>query len=189
MRHSLGVVIVRDPDDVDGFRYDIHKAVDLNYNHLSSFLEGAMLDDVERVIIHGRLATQGDVNLRNAHPLEIECAECDIDYVIHNGVMSRYERMQREFEDNGHHFTTDVDSEVIAHSFEEVPTDMDEVNLQQHGYQPAFLLLNENAIYIRSSRYQLSEDGQMSKDYREFGPDVAGSENYDAVIMTPNQDA
>lgn len=183
MHSSLGVMIVRDPSDVDGFRFDVYKAVEPEHPELSSFLEGALMDDVERVIIHGRLATHGDVNEQNAHPIRIDCDECDIDYLLHNGVISRHERIRPQQQAEGHSLKTDVDSEVIAHSFGDVPRNLETTDLNQHGYQPAFILANREAIYIRSSRYLLSENGRMARARRQFAPHT--DEDYDAVIMTP----
>lgn len=183
MRSSLGVLIVRDPEDVDGFRFDTYKAVEPDHVELSAFLEGALMDDVEQVIIHGRLATHGEITVENAHPLEIECEECDIDYLLHNGIVSRHEQLRPQQEAEGHNVKTAVDSEVIAHAFGDVPRDLENTDMSKHGYQPAFILANREAVYIRSSRYVLAENGRMARSRREFAPH--GEEDYDAVIMTP----
>ncbi|MCS7094299.1 MAG: glutamine--fructose-6-phosphate transaminase (isomerizing) [Thaumarchaeota archaeon] len=74
---------------------------------------------------HTRWATHGGVSDRNAHP-HLSChGEVA---VVHNGIIENYEALRSELESRGHTFTSDTDTEVIAHLLEE--------ELSKHGSDP-----------------------------------------------------
>jgi len=67
-------------------------------------------------IAHTRWATHGGVSQRNAHP-QLSCkGEVAI---VHNGIIENYLELKKELESRGHTFTSETDSEVIAHLIEE----------------------------------------------------------------------
>jgi glutamine---fructose-6-phosphate transaminase (isomerizing) len=67
-------------------------------------------------IAHTRWATHGGVSQRNAHP-HLSCkGEVAI---VHNGIIENYIELRKELESMGHTFTSETDSEVIAHLVEE----------------------------------------------------------------------
>ena len=67
-------------------------------------------------IAHTRWATHGGVSQRNAHP-QLSCrGEVAI---VHNGIIENYLELKKELESRGHKFTSETDSEVIAHLIEE----------------------------------------------------------------------
>lgn len=64
---------------------------------------------------HTRWATHGEPSDRNAHPH----SSCDGDIVvIHNGIVENYAELRSELRAAGHTFTSDTDTETIAHLIE-----------------------------------------------------------------------
>lgn len=184
MPHSLGLVSIRDPEDTDTFRYDVFKTIRNEPEGLEDFLSSAKEKGAIRLVIHGRLATEGAVTVEHAHPLEIDCEECDVDYVLHNGMLSQYVWDKQDHEQEGHTYSTEVDSEVIAHSFGDVPDNFDFES--EYNYQPAYILMNEDRVYIHGRRYHLAKDGRMAHLHRDFGPDRR-EKSHRAVILTPEE--
>jgi glucosamine--fructose-6-phosphate aminotransferase (isomerizing) len=76
------------------------------------------LDSVEGNvgIGHTRWATHGPVTAENAHP-HTDCRHKVA--IIHNGVIENYYELKTGLKERGHRFTSDTDSEVIAHLIEE----------------------------------------------------------------------
>lgn len=187
MSSSLGVVVVNDADDTETFEYEIYEDTDPDPDDVFSFIDEEVVEATTRIIIHGRLATQGEVTKKNAHPIEIECEECDVDYVLHNGMVRQFEFLKKKHEGLGHEYHTNVDSESIAHAFGEVPDEFSVDVMEEFAHEPAFILMNEERIFIRSGTYHLTEDGRMSRHRRDFGPN-SREEDYGAVIITPREE-
>jgi len=59
---------------------------------------------------HTRWATHGAPTLDNAHPHATEQVA-----VVHNGIIENFRDLKNELTDSGHTFTSDTDTEVIAH--------------------------------------------------------------------------
>jgi len=61
---------------------------------------------------HVRMATESAVDISHAHPFWAY-PFTDVT-VVHNGQLTNYHGMKREYESRGHHFQTQNDSELIA---------------------------------------------------------------------------
>ena len=65
---------------------------------------------------HTRWATHGKPTTQNAHP-HSDCTGRFL--VVHNGIIENYRALKEELTEAGHKFTSETDSEVIAHLVEE----------------------------------------------------------------------
>ena len=61
---------------------------------------------------HVRLATESRVDITHSHPFWAYPFP-DVT-VVHNGQLTNYHKMKRQYEDRGHRFQTEIDSELIA---------------------------------------------------------------------------
>jgi glucosamine--fructose-6-phosphate aminotransferase (isomerizing) len=66
-------------------------------------------------IAHTRWATHGEPTTLNAHP-HTDCSGRIA--VAHNGIIENYTTLKTALSNEGHRFTTDTDTEVIAHLIE-----------------------------------------------------------------------
>ena len=62
---------------------------------------------------HTRWATHGVPNETNAHPHATARVA-----VVHNGIIENFQELRRELAERGHNFSSDTDTEVIAHMVE-----------------------------------------------------------------------
>src|SRR6266853_1951748 len=67
---------------------------------------------------HTRWATHGAPSERNAHP-HTDCSGTLA--VVHNGIIENADVLRARLERAGHRFTTDTDTETIAHLIEDAP--------------------------------------------------------------------
>jgi glutamine---fructose-6-phosphate transaminase (isomerizing) len=71
-------------------------------------------------IAHTRWATHGAPSERNAHP-HVDCAGRLA--VVHNGIIENFDALRIRLERDGHRFTTETDTEVLAHLVEDAAGD------------------------------------------------------------------
>ena len=67
-------------------------------------------------IAHTRWATHGIPSEQNAHP---HCSKSKQVWIVHNGIIENYKDLKKKLLSKGYHFSSDTDSEVIAHLIEE----------------------------------------------------------------------
>ncbi len=79
--------------------------------NLREILDGTWLDGTTGVG-HTRWATHGEPSDRNAHPHQDAGGDLAI---IHNGIFENFAELQSELMVAGHEFSSDTDTEVIAH--------------------------------------------------------------------------
>lgn len=80
-----------------------------------------MLEDIRETrshvgIGHTRWATHGAPSEENAHP-HSDCTGKIV--VVHNGIIENYHSLREELQKKGHTFTSETDTEVLAHLIEE----------------------------------------------------------------------
>lgn len=95
---------------------------------------------------HTRWATHGGVTDANAHP-HLDCTKAIS--VIHNGIVENYQELKTELVKNGHTFSSETDTEVIAHLIEEERKNKD---LLQAVITSFKRLIGSNAITVLDAK-------------------------------------
>ena len=85
---------------------DVGTPIAMEQRHAISAIRGT------HGIGHVRMATESRVDVNHAHPFWAYPFP-DVS-VVHNGQLTNYHKMRRMYEDQGHHFQTGNDSELIA---------------------------------------------------------------------------
>lgn len=76
---------------------------------------------------HSRWATHGQPSQANAHP-HTDCSKKIA--IVHNGIIENYVELRDELKQKGHSFSSETDSEAIAHLIEE--------GMKSKGFEQAF---------------------------------------------------
>jgi glucosamine--fructose-6-phosphate aminotransferase (isomerizing) len=104
---SAGIAVIQDGEVA--IRRDVGKLVNLGNILESEPMTGQI------GMGHTRWATHGKPSQTNAHP-HIDCTGKVV--VIQNGIVENYRTLRRELKQEGHHFASETDTEVIVHLVE-----------------------------------------------------------------------
>lgn len=157
---GLGMVIVKRNEEEDKFEYETFSQVNPHWQTWWAFMRRNW-NDAWRVFIHGRKLSTGEVNRDSTHPIDVDCPKCETDHLIHNGTIRNHEKIRKGLERNGHEFTTEVDTEVIAHKVGELPETIDDAGRKTHDVQGSvnYMLFAEDKILIHTERkYYVTDD-------------------------------
>ena len=108
---------------------------------------GNGLPDGTTGIGHTRWATHGGPTDLNAHP-HTDCLDDVV--VVHNGIVENYVELKREFQDQGHVFTSETDAECIPHLIESYLAK--EYSLEQAVRETAGRIRGANAVVVICKR-------------------------------------
>jgi glutamine---fructose-6-phosphate transaminase (isomerizing) len=85
-------------------------------SNLEAIIDEAIVAPSHIGLGHTRWATHGAPTTENAHPH----SDCSGDLVVvHNGIIENYHSLREELKAKGHRFTSETDTEVLAHLIEE----------------------------------------------------------------------
>lgn len=133
-------------------RYRVTNPFDLFSIEYKSFWEDLKKNDI--LLVHHRWPTSSDNSENFNHPIS---NEFNTVHLIHNGVISDYEKVFKKLKSQGHKFETEsegkiTDSEVLVHYLEnekKLFKSINRLNNEVHGsYAVAFIYKGTNYIYL-----------------------------------------
>jgi len=140
---------------------------------------------------HTRWATHGGIVDSNAHP-HLACKSTIA--VVHNGIIENYNELKNELCRSGHEFTSETDSEVIAHLLEEYFEITGDIRLSMiftcKRLQGSFAFVAMfNSSTLCGARYDEPLIIGVGNDDYFLSSDILGFLNYtDRAIFLDNRD-
>ena len=134
-------------------------------------------------IAHTRWATHGGPTTENAHPHSTEHVA-----VVHNGIIENFKPLREELEARGHVFTSQTDTEVVAHLISERVEAGDDPVAAVRAVLPQLRGAFALAILFRTHPDLLIGARLGSPLVLGYGPKDAGGELYlgsDALALAP----
>ena len=196
--HGLGVVATKRDESENAFTHEAFKTgwtdKGMSTTALYEFVD-ERLDDAWRFTVHARFATAGEVDRKGTHPIIIDnCDETPWDAVVHNGSIRGHKYKRRRLKKDGHTFSTEVDSEVIAHETDLPDPDTfgseeDDWGVPNLRGNLNYLLFHEDMILVYTEgKYHVSDDFTMACNFRDFNTDkpTQGEEGW--FLFTPDGD-
>ncbi|MEI7621473.1 MAG: glutamine--fructose-6-phosphate transaminase (isomerizing) [Candidatus Moraniibacteriota bacterium] len=98
-------------------------------------------------IAHTRWATHGKPCDKNCHP-HLDCSG-EI-AVVHNGIIENYQQLRQQLREKGHQFSSETDSEIVAHLIEEFSKKFDFREAVLHSLK---LIKGTYGLAILNSKY------------------------------------
>ncbi|MCM3022623.1 glutamine--fructose-6-phosphate transaminase (isomerizing) [Heyndrickxia ginsengihumi] len=123
-KHSAQSILIDCLRRLDYRGYDSAGIAISNFHEIQLRKEKGRVEDLEaslqlEPIINGNLgightrwASHGTPTISNSHPL---CDEEERFFVVHNGIIENYQQLKKFLLEEGYHFHTDTDTEVIPH--------------------------------------------------------------------------
>jgi hypothetical protein len=189
---GIGFVVVK--NEGDRFEYETYKTTTPHWQTVFAFLR-RQYSEAWRIVIHGRYGTSGGVNRNTAHPISVECDECEFDHVIHNGSVNAFKTARANLKDAGHEFETEVDTEVIPHVVSELPDTIEDHTRRTYDLSGKlnYLLFSEDGILIRTDyKYHLTDDMVMTCSLDKFNDaEALGMErgtSLEWMLVNPDDD-
>ncbi|MEM4348313.1 MAG: glutamine--fructose-6-phosphate transaminase (isomerizing) [Candidatus Anstonellaceae archaeon] len=171
---------------------DAGRIEQVNARHRFELVEG------KTGIGHTRWATHGGVSQKNAHPHQ----DCEGEIaLVHNGVIENFDELKMKLISLGHVFSSETDTEVIAHLFEQELKKKSTkkaffraISLLSGSWAVAAIKRGENAIYLARNGSPLIigiGNGEMfcASDVPALLPytnKVIYLENGDRAVITPS---
>ncbi|MBW2989117.1 glutamine--fructose-6-phosphate transaminase (isomerizing) [Candidatus Woesearchaeota archaeon] len=124
---DIGRILLEGIKKLEYRGYDSAGMASIHKNKLSIRKGIGKIDEVDKKVnfsglkgsiglAHSRWSTHGKTTKENAHP-HTDCSKKIA--VVHNGIIENYSELRDELKKKGHSFSSDTDTEVIAHLIEE----------------------------------------------------------------------